>query len=295
MHYIVPPGLYAIGMPTADAPVIVTANYKMTYDIVRRALAECDVWLLILETYGINVWCAAGKGTFGTNELVERVRSSELSKIVSHRHLILPILGAPGIAAHQVATHTGFNISYAAIDAADLPTYLDNGKQTTSEMRTLSFPLYQRLVLIPVELVLELKTLATIAGLVLIACTLAGNLALFRETFTGYAGAAFSGIVLAPLLLPWLPGKRFAVKGAALGVVWTLAYYGLTGHNWTPLAMLAAFLVLPAVCAYHTLSFTGCTPYTSPSGVREELRTSIPLIGCALLAGVLLLTLSRFF
>ncbi len=131
MEFIVPPGLYAVGHPTAADPVLVTANYKMSYDIVRRTMAGRNVWLLVLETYGINVWCAAGKGTFGTGELVRRVTSSGLARVVSHRRLILPILGAPGVAAHQVLQRCGFSVSYAAIRAADLPEYLDNGMVTT--------------------------------------------------------------------------------------------------------------------------------------------------------------------
>jgi len=99
MSYIVPPGLYAIGEPDAEAPVVVTANYKMSFDLVRREMAARNVWLLVLETYGINVWCAAGKGTFGTGELVRRIESSSLSRVVSHRRLILPIMGAAGVKA----------------------------------------------------------------------------------------------------------------------------------------------------------------------------------------------------
>ena len=79
MHYLVPPGLYAVGEPTAGSPVVVTGNYKMTYDAVRRTLAGRDNWVLVLETYGINVWCAAGKGTFGTEEIVRRVAASGLA------------------------------------------------------------------------------------------------------------------------------------------------------------------------------------------------------------------------
>jgi len=295
MSYIVPPGLYAVGMPTAEAPVVVTANYKMTYDIVRRTLAGSDAWLLVLETYGINVWCAAGKGTFGTEEVVRRVVSSRLAEIVSHRRLILPILGAPGVAAHQVASRCGFHVSYATIHAADLPTYLSNGMTTTPAMRTLRFSLYDRLVLIPVEIVLELKTLAAICGIAILACALAGSPAAFWQTLGAYLGAAFSGIVLAPVLLPWLPGRRFAVKGAVLGLIWSLCWYALAGRNWTPLATAAALLILPAVCAYHTLSFTGCTPFTSPSGVKKELRNGIPIMGGAVLMGVVLLMASRFY
>lgn len=166
MHYIVPPGLYAIGMPDADAPVLVTANYKMSYDLVRQALHGHNVWLLVLETFGVNVWCAAGKGTFGTDELLTQITATNLAGIVSHRQLILPILGAPGVAAHEVTKQSGFTVRYATIRANDLPTYLDNDMVATPEMRELTFTLYERLVLLPVEIVHGLRT-ATMISIVL--------------------------------------------------------------------------------------------------------------------------------
>ena len=63
-----------VGAPDADSPVLVTANYKMTVDLLRRELAGLNAWLLVLDTRGINVWCAAGKGTFGTGEVIRRER-----------------------------------------------------------------------------------------------------------------------------------------------------------------------------------------------------------------------------
>ena len=90
MNYKVDPGLYALGRPDDKAPVVVTANYKMTFDRLREALPGRDFWILVLDTKGINVWCAAGKGTFGTEELIDRIASSGLARVVSHRELILP-------------------------------------------------------------------------------------------------------------------------------------------------------------------------------------------------------------
>ena len=85
MSYKISPGLYAVGNPDHTSPVLVSANYKLTFDKMRKELSELDCWLLILDTKGINVWCAAGKGTFGTNELVRRISKTRLSKIVSHK------------------------------------------------------------------------------------------------------------------------------------------------------------------------------------------------------------------
>ena len=90
MAYTVDPGLYAVGEARPESPVFVTANYKMTFDLLRRALAGIDGWILVLDTKGINVWCAAGKGTFGTDELVGRIEASGLAGVVTHRQVIVP-------------------------------------------------------------------------------------------------------------------------------------------------------------------------------------------------------------
>ena len=82
MRYLVAPGLYRIGQPEADSPVLVTANYKLTVDTVRHSLTGLNVWLLVLDTKGVNVWCAAGKGTFGTEELIRRIQGTRLAGVV---------------------------------------------------------------------------------------------------------------------------------------------------------------------------------------------------------------------
>ncbi len=291
---MVPPGLYAIGSPTPDDPVLVTANYKMSYDIVRSVMAGRNAWLLILETYGINVWCAAGKGTFGTEELVRRIGVSDLAKAVAHRRLILPILGAPGVAAHEVTKRTGFTIRYATIRAGDIPEYLDNGMVTTADMRELTFTLRERLTLIPVELVHALKPTAIAAVLLFIIGTVLRGSADGLMAVYAYLGAVVAGAAIAPLLLPWLPGRSFAFKGAVLGLLWIMALYLLAGgRGWSVPVTTAALLALPAVSAFYTLNFTGCTTFTSRSGVKKEMRIAMPAMGCALIASVLFVLAER--
>ena len=58
----VDPGLYAIGSPSGDSPVLVTANYTLSFDALRSVLSGISAYILVLDTKGINVWCAAGKG-----------------------------------------------------------------------------------------------------------------------------------------------------------------------------------------------------------------------------------------
>jgi acetyl-CoA decarbonylase/synthase complex subunit gamma len=293
LEYLVPAGLYAIGSPAPEDPVVVTANYKMSYDIVRQALTGRNVWLLVLETFGINVWCAAGKGTFGTDELVRRIEETGLAGLVTHRRLVLPILGATGVAAHEVTGRTGFSIKYGTIGATDLPEYLDNGMKTMPAMRALTFSLYERLVLVPVELVNASKSLIILGGLTYLAATLMGGPSAGLAALFAFLGAVLTGVAIAPILLPWIPGRSFALKGALAGVAWCAIFYFLTGGGWSLPVTLATFLALPAISAFYTLNFTGCTNFTSRSGVKKEMRLGIPIMGGALFIGLLVFVAGR--
>jgi CO dehydrogenase/acetyl-CoA synthase delta subunit len=297
MTYLVPPGLYAIGEPGPDDPLLVTANYKMSYDIVRRELSGYNVWLLVLETYGINVWCAAGKGSFGTEELIRQILLSQLNRVVNHRQLILPILGAPGVAAHVVRGLTGFSVRYATIRAADLPEFLDNGMKSKQRMQELTFTFRERLVLTPIELVQGVRnSLPLLAILFLVVALASGTFAPQAGLYAilGYLCALLAGTVAAPLLLPWLPARSFAVKGAVTGIVWALLLLLLAGDGWSGFERAACLLLLPAVSAFFALNFTGSTPFTSRSGVKKEMRLSLPVMACSLVAGIVVWLAGKF-
>ena len=74
-NYTVVPGLYKVGTPGRESDVFVSANYKLSFDTLRKNLDSINAWILVIDTKGINVWCAAGKGTFGTKELVKRIKA----------------------------------------------------------------------------------------------------------------------------------------------------------------------------------------------------------------------------
>jgi hypothetical protein len=294
MRYRIAPGLYAVGTPDADAPVLVTANYKLSFDTLRRELSGLDAWILVLETYGINVWCAAGKGTFGTAELVRRVRAVGLDRVIGHRTLILPQLGAPGVAAHQVRQESGFRVVYGPIRAADLPAFLAAGLEATPEMRRVSFTTTERLVLTPVELTGMAKPIGWAILALLILGALGPQLlhpatALTRGMTASLAGLAgvLAGAVVTPVLLPWLPGRAFAAKGALTGLAVSLLGLLLWWEVLDGWNIAALLLALPAIASWCAMNFTGSTTFTSPSGVEREMRNAIPLQGAgAILAGV---------
>ena len=150
--YAVKPGLYAVGAPDRDSDVFVSANYKLSFDALRTALKGLNAWVLVLDTKGINVWCAAGKGTFGTDELLRLISFTKLDRIVDHRRIIVPQLGAPGISAHKVKKAAGFSVCYGPVRAEDIHAYIAEGYKATREMRTVTFPFIDRLILTPMEI-----------------------------------------------------------------------------------------------------------------------------------------------
>ena len=305
MHYTIEPGLYALGRPDEQSPVLVTANYKMSFDKLREALPGRDAWILVLDTKGINVWCAAGKGTFGTAELVARMESSDLTRIVSHRELILPQLSGPGVAAHHVKRLSGFKVIYGPIRAKDLPTFLDAGNKATPEMRFKTFTTWERLALIPIELIQAFK-----AGLIIIPILFI--LALLGRWGEGWSSASnhglfsalailtaiLSGAVLTPLLLPWLPGRSFSLKGLVPGFFAAAALFAFGWGDWVTwtgrLEILACLFLIPAISAYLAMNFTGSSTYTSLSGVKKEMRWALPLEMGAGMIGLILWIGSNF-
>jgi acetyl-CoA decarbonylase/synthase complex subunit gamma len=267
----------------------VTANYKLSFDHLRRAMEGLSAWIVVLDTQGVNVWCAAGKGTFGTEELVKRLSLTEAATHVSHRTLIVPQLGGPGVAAHEVSRRTGFKVVYGPVYAKDLPAFLQAGMQATPQMRRIDFTLGERLAVVPVEVVQRF-----IPSLLILAVFLASS-GLGQQGYrvdlqqglwiTGAVGCNFiTGLVLIPAFLPWLPGRAFTWKGAAAGAILGLALACLWPFG--RLAGLAVGLLSVAVCSFLGLMFTGCTPYTSASGVRSEMRWALPLQGALTLLGL---------
>ena len=297
MDYAVEPGLYCVGTPNAQSPVLVTANYKMTFDRLRMELAGLDAWIVVLDTDGVNVWCAAGKGTFGTEELIHRLGAVRLGEIVSHRTIILPQLGATGVAAHEVAKRSGFHVVYGPVRASDLGAFLAAGMQATEGMRKVRFTLWDRLVLTPVEAVGAIKPVLVALGVLFLLNAIGfGHYGL--TDLWAVLGALVIGCVLTPVLLPWIPGRAFSFKGALLGLLWAVGVNVLNGFPLAPeygwWKATAYLLILPALSAFWAMNFTGSSTYTSLSGVDKEMRIALPTMLLSSGVGVLLLLINDF-
>lgn len=283
--YKVAPGLYGVGNPVRSSPVFVSANYKMSFDVLRRALSGIDAWVLVLNTNGVNVWCAAGKKTFSTNEVIRMIEQVKLSTIISHKELILPQLSAPGVSAYDVQKRSGFKIIFGPVRANDIKSFLDNNKKASEQMRTVTFTLRERFVLTPVEMVSRTYTSFYVIAAIL-AISLVGHYffgvrnawSMATWGISSYFIGLISGTFLTPLFLPWLPWRSFSAKGALTGIVSAGVFCALLLRGQLSHPALAAVLLFAAsVSSYTSLTFTGSTPFTSPTGVEKEMRAAIPL------------------
>ena len=299
MSYAVKPGLYAVGRPSADSPVFVSANYKLSFDILRRALKELDGWILVLDTKGVNVWCAAGKGTFGTTELIRLVRESGLERVVGHRELVVPQLGAPGIAAHLVEKQTGFTVTYGPVRAQDISAFLKRGRKADPDMRKVRFTLADRLVVSLLELSQAWPKGLLISAILWLLFSLGPSGFQFSQSWhraglviIGLWTAILAGSVLTAALLPFLPGRMFSLKGAVAGMLSGVLLAVLANHfHWFPVFLIPAvslILLMSAISAYLAMNFTGASTYTSLSGVKKEIKRSLPwIIGATALWAVI--------
>lgn len=305
MNYKVQPGLYAVGTPDKTSPVFVSANYKLSFDILRKNLRGISGWILVLDTKGINVWCAAGKGTFGTDEIIKQVKSTRLNEIVAHRRLIIPQLGAPGVAAHLVKDNTDFRVIYGPVLAKDIKVFLDNNMKATDEMRRIRFTLWDRAMLVPVDLVGFFVYFVILSIIALLLSGFGPGI----YSFSNLGKIRFIDILvifliyilsctLSQVLLPWLPGRSFSLKGFWVGLLISIL---LLVYRFYMVATLPDIFdtigksfVIIAISSFIAMNYTGSSTYTSLSGVRKEMKIAVPLQLITVILGTGIYLTSRF-
>jgi len=139
------PGLIKIGNPDQSSPVFLTCNYHLTVERVKIALRGIDCYLLIANSRGINVWCAATGGHFTNHNVISILKTSGIKKLVEHRKVILPQLAATGIEAKTIQKKTGWKIIWGPVYAKDIPAFTKNNFNKTSGMREVTYPWMQRI------------------------------------------------------------------------------------------------------------------------------------------------------
>jgi ferredoxin len=216
-----PTGLVALGHPDAASPVLVTGNYALTVRRLRRVLAGVDAWLLVADSRGINVWCAAGGGHLTHHDVIAAVRTSGVGERVTHRRLILPQLAATGVERRKVEERTGWQARWGPARLEDLPGFLARGARVRRAERKMRFPAWERvemaLVWLLPMLALEVPLAGWLAGEAAAAATAVGLVVLVLGAFL-----ALPAVDLAarprPVIFGLLALPALAVTVAALAV-----------------------------------------------------------------------------
>jgi hypothetical protein len=245
------PGLYRIGEPDRDAPVLVTGNFDLTVRRVVKALDDkINVWLLVADSAGINVWCAAGGGHFTAEKVIAALKTSGVADAVDHHVLILPQLAANGVDGWKVRRESKWRVHWGPVRAEDVPAYLENGCEKTDPMRQVTFPLKSRL-----------EMTAGMWGLY--ALLLAIGLGLFwRVLFWPTMVAMLALSLVYGIFLPWLPGRDGVYKGitlAILTIVGTLVY-STSFSPAPPLTLINRCLGLGYLAFFVGGEFQGMSP-----------------------------------
>jgi len=118
-------GIYEIGNPDENSPVLVTTNFALTYFIVSGEIegSRVPAWLLIKDSEGLSVMTAWAAGKFAGDEVGMFVKKSGIMDKVKHTQLIIPGYAA-AIAGDVEEELPGWKITVGPREAAHIPGFL---------------------------------------------------------------------------------------------------------------------------------------------------------------------------
>ena len=258
-----PTGLDRIGNPDRSSPVLLTGNFTLTVRRLRDVLNGFDAWLLVANSKGINVWCAAGGGHLTHHDVISVLRTSGIADRVDHRELMLPQLAATGVERRPIEASTGWRIHWGPARLEDLPEVLARGGSVHHRERRMRFPLWERLEMasiwfLPIVVILGLGAwlvadwpAAAAVALLIVVTVVALFASLPRFPVTGSHR--------------WLTFGSFALAGAAVGCA-TLA----VANQLTPLRMTTVGVAAVLAMLVLSIDLTGTTPlYPSTVNTRN--------------------------
>ena len=123
-------GIYEIGSPDENSPVLITTNFSLTYFIVSGEIEGSRVpsWLLIMDTEGLSVMTAWAAGKFAGDAVGAFVKKCGIADKVAHKKIIIPGYSA-SISGEMEEELPDWEILIGPRDAALIPKFLkDNWK-----------------------------------------------------------------------------------------------------------------------------------------------------------------------
>jgi len=118
-------GIYEIGGPDKDSPVLVTTNFSLTYFIVSGEIEGSRVpsWLLIMDTEGLSVMTAWAAGKFSGDAVGMFVKKCGISDKVSRKKIIIPGYAA-SISGEMEEELPDWEVVIGPRDASLIPKFL---------------------------------------------------------------------------------------------------------------------------------------------------------------------------
>lgn len=274
------PGLYRIGTPTKKSPLLITGNYYWTVLSVVNSLIKQRIicYLLVIDSKGINIWCAAGGGHFTHSQVIDALRLFDVHLVVDHKNLILPQLSATGV-DHKELKKFGWKPDFGPVYIEDLNYYIrNNSKQIPQATVRFDFPYRTALGIqhtfflfivffLPMCLFTGLLAFLGIVGgifwfTVMLQITLVGSgismlfawgFPLFNFTSSFFRKGVIFGIINGIITFLYL---AFQIMKIRYHVVGTMLF-------WIILVILVTIAI--------TLDFAGSTPYTNHLDVEGDL------------------------
>ena len=119
------PGLYRVGSPGKDAPVLLTVNFSLTFFTLQGYLEASRVpcFMLIVDTEGLSVLTAVASGKLQETLVRDAIAKYNLSAEVAHKRLIIPGYAAP--LSGRIEDATGWKVLVGPRDAADISEFLE--------------------------------------------------------------------------------------------------------------------------------------------------------------------------
>ena len=118
-------GIFEIGAPNENSPVLVTTNFALTYFIVSGEIEASKVpaWLLIKDSEGLSVLTAWAAGKFGGDDVGAFVKKSGIMEKVKHTEIIIPGYAA-AIAGDVEEELPGWTVTVGPREAAHIAGFL---------------------------------------------------------------------------------------------------------------------------------------------------------------------------
>lgn len=122
-------GIYPIGNPTEDSPVLITTNFALTYFIVSGEIEGSRVpsWLLVMDTEGLSVLTAWAAGKFVGDAIGQYIKKSGITEKVKHRKIVIPGFVAAVSGDLEEELGSQWEVKIGPREAAHLAPFLKQG------------------------------------------------------------------------------------------------------------------------------------------------------------------------